>query len=124
MRLTVYAGQEFSADFTVVDDSGVVGQALDPSDTATFSIVSAGVNAACVVGPVAMAIVDSANGRFNIKLTSDQTKELTTVLGGQEDHFNPLSNYKGYMDFKLVSGDRQATVDLYVEMVLECQTAP
>ncbi len=122
MRLVIYAGQLFSADFTVVSGDGVTGETLLPGDTGTFSVIKSGLDAECVIGPVSMTIIEYDNGLFNVELSIEQTSLLTTVLGGEEDQFSSISNYNGYLNFTLEAGDRQATVPIYVEEVPTCPT--
>ena len=119
MKLIIYAGQAFSADFIVVSDDGTTGQELDPSDYGTFEVHSTGPEAKIVIPPVPMTVVDTTNGTFNIALTAEQTSLLSPELGFQEDHYSPISNYLGYLDFTLVSGNRQATVPVYVEAIAQ-----
>jgi hypothetical protein len=117
MKLEIYTGREFSADFTVVSDDGVTGIVLDPSDSATLTISSNGYNPQVILNEVAMTIVDADNGLFNITLTPEQTELLDQKIGFEEDQYNTLSNYSGFIDFKLASGNRQAAIDLYVKGV-------
>ncbi len=120
MKLKIYAGRVFTSTFTVVSDDGVTGVVLDPADTATFSIDSAGPSPVCMLAPVAMTIVDADNGMFEVSLTAEQTSELTQELGGQEDGYSPLNTYTAFLDFTLVSGNRQAKCALYVVETAVC----
>ena len=119
-KLTIYAGKEFSADFTVVSDDGVTGIILEDSDTGTFDLLSNGNNPTCVIGGIPMTITDKDNGVFNLTLTADQTSVLSQDICFKEDKYATLSNYKGMLDFKLAAGDRQATIDIYVEETPTC----
>ena len=114
MKLKLYTNKEFSADFTVVSDDGVTGLVLDPTDTATFTVSSAGPNPTCVIQPVNMTIVDADNGLWNVTIPAADTAGLVQEIGGQEDSFNPLNTYTGFLDFTLVSGNRQATCPLFI----------
>ena len=68
---------------------------------------------------------DADNGVFNLTLTSTQTEALEQDIGFKEDRYPTLSNYTGFMDFILVSGNRQATFDAFVrEVGTPCPTAP
>ena len=122
MKLIIYTNQEFSADFTVVSSDGSTGEVLDPSDTATFKLVTKGANPQCVIDNVQLTQVDPNNGIFNLTLNPTQTALLHSKLGFEEDKFSPLDNYTGYLEFNLVSGKRQATVDIAVEDIPTCQT--
>ncbi len=123
MNLIIYAGKAFAADFTVVSDDGVTGEQLDPSDTGIFDIVTSGPNPTCVLSGIAMTIIDADNGVFELTLTADETALLSQNVGFKEDKYSPLSNYLGFMNFTLVSGDRQATVDIYVKEIPSCVIA-
>ena len=117
MKLEIYAGREFSADFTVTSADGVTGEQLDPTDTAAFTLSSNGVSPVCVIDSHAMTPIDEANGIFNLTLTSLQTADLKQDIGFKEDRYSTVSNYTGFMDFTLVSGDRQASVPIFVKEV-------
>ena len=114
MKLKLYTNKEFSTNFTVISDDGVTGLVLDPTDTATFTVSSAGPNPTCVIQPVAMTIVDADNGLWNVTIPATDTTGLVQEIGGQEDSFNPLNTYTGFLDFILVSGNRQATCPLFI----------
>ena len=135
MKLTIYAGQIFSTDFIVVSDDGVTGEGLGNGSTGEFSVHSTGANPECILGPISMSIVDPTNGTFNIELSADQTSVLSAVIGGEEDHFSPISNYIGFLSFQIASlplpassgtrvqaapVTRQATVPLYIQEVPTC----
>ncbi len=117
MKLIVYAGREFKADFTVVSDDGVTGEVLDASDTATFSAQTSGVSPVSILKDVPMTLIDADNGLFELNLTTVQTELFHQYLGFQEDCFSPICNHTGYIDFTLVSGDRQATVSIAVKEI-------
>ena len=123
-KLEIHAGRPFSCDFTVISSDGVTGEVLDPTDTGTFSLTTSGVTPTCVLDLIPMTIVDAPNGVFNLSLTAAQTSPLTQDVGFKEDKYNTLSNYLGYLDFDLVSGSRQATVDVFVRQVPSCPAIP
>jgi len=118
MRLILYAGKAFTADFTVVSDDGVTAEVLDPSDTATFSAQTSGVNPESILSNIPMTLIDADNGLFELSLTALQTSEFKQYVGFQEDNYNPIGNHDGYLDFTLVSGDRQATVTISVKEIV------
>ena len=118
MKLIVYAGREFKADFTVVSADGVTGEVLDPTDTATFSAQTSGPNPESILKDVPMTLIDADNGLFELNLTTAQTSVFKQYIGFQEDCFNPICNHTGYLDFILVSGDRQATVSIAVKEIV------
>jgi len=120
-KFEIHSGKPFSVDFTVVSSGGVTGEVLDPTDTATFDLVTNGSNPTCVLGDLPMTIVDADNGVFNLSLTAEQTTLLSQDIGFKEDKYSTLSNYLGYMSFNLVSGDRAATVDVYVREIPGCE---
>ena len=121
MKLEVIVGQEFTADFTVISDDGVTGEILDPSDTATFTVSTSGISPVCTIPPVDMTIVDADNGLFSVTLTKEQTSLLVQEVGFAEDDYPTQSNYIALLDFTLVSGNRPATMPLYVrEIGLPC----
>ncbi len=124
MKLEIHSGKPFSADFTVVSSDGVTGEQLDPSDTATFELVTNGANPTCILSNIAMTIVDAPNGTFNLSLTAEQTILLDQDIAFKEDKYPTLSNYLGYISFTLVSGDRAATVDVYVRSIPSCPVTP
>ena len=125
MKLTIYAGKVFSADFTVVSNDGITPEDLAIGDTAVFTLSTNGSNPRQIICDHAMTLIDVPNGLFNLTLTVDETEGLTQDIGFQEDRYKPLSNYIGYIDFKLASGDRQAMVDMFVKEVGEpCPVAP
>ena len=123
-KFEIHSGKPFSADFTVVSSDGVTGEQLDPTDTATFDSVTNGVNPTCVLSGIPMTIVDADNGTFNLSLTAEQTTTLSQDIGFKEDKYSTLSNYLGYISFVLVSGDRAATVDVYVRSIPACPVTP
>ncbi len=120
MRLIVYAGREFKADFTVCSDDGVTPEVLDPTDTATFTVQTSGVNPECILSDIPMVIIDADNGLFELTLAADQTALLNQYVGFQEDNYSPIGNHDGLIDFQLASGNRQAMVTLYVKEVAVC----
>ena len=119
-KFEIFAGRAFSADFTVVSSDGITGEVLDPTDTATFTLQTSGVNPVCTLDAIPMTVVDADNGLFNLTLTAEQTATLSQDIGFKEDKYPTLSNYTGFMDFILVSGNRQATIDVYVKEVAVC----
>ena len=122
-KLEIHSGKPFSADFTVVSSDGVTGEVLDPADTATFDIVTNGNTPTCILSNIPMTIIDAPNGVFNLTLTEAETTLLSQDIGFREDRYPTLSNYLGYMSFVLVSGDRAATVDVFVKEVPACVPA-
>ena len=122
MKLEIYAGRTFSADFVVVSDDGVTGEILVAGDSGTFTLSTNGLAPECVIANAPLTIVDAANGVFNLFLSADQTKDLTQVVGFQEDKYNTISNYTGFLDFDLAAGARQAKCDIYVRTVGICAT--
>ena len=117
MRLTIYAGKAFSADFTVVSTDGITPLVLDPNDTAVFSLSTNGVTPTIVLQDIALVIIDAANGLFSLTLSAEDTASLKQDIGAKEDKYSLLSNYLGLIDFSLVAGDRQASMDMYVREV-------
>jgi hypothetical protein len=121
MKVEILAGLPWSSDFTIVSSDGVTGVELEDTDTATFSIQTAGTNVTCVIEPVDMTIIDAENGIFNVKLTDLQTALLEQEVGGQEDNYPSLNKYLAIIDCKLADGDRTATVPVFVKEVGQCQ---
>ena len=119
-RFIIYAGQENVNDFIVVSDDGATPLVLDPSDTATISIYTSGLSPSCILGNVPLALIDADNGLFELTLTAEQTSLLKQDIGFKEDKYSALSNYRGQLRFVLVSGNKQAKIDIYVEESLEC----
>ncbi len=118
MRLILYAGRDFKADFTVVSSDGVTAEVLDASDTATFSAQTAGVEPVSILSDIPMTLIDADNGLFELNLTADQTILFEQYVGFQEDQYKPIGNHDGYVDFQLVSGNRQATVTISVKKIV------
>ena len=118
MRLIIYAGRSFSCDFTVVSDDGVTAEVLDPSDTATFSAQTSGTNPVSIIKDEPMTLIDADNGLFELTLTAEQTALFSQYVGFQEDCFQPICNNMGFIDFTLVSGNRQATVSIAVKEIV------
>lgn len=114
MKLEIIKGKDWTADFTVVSDNGLTAQVLDLSDTATISIATTGNNPSVVISNVSMTIQDKDNGRFTVTVPAAQTSLLSSSIGFKEDKYPTVANYVGILDFNLVSGDRTATVDLFV----------
>ncbi len=117
MKLIIYAGREFKADFTVVSDDGVTAEVLDASDTATFSAQTSGVAPVNILTDIPMTLIDADNGLFELTLTPEQTTLFSQYVGFQEDCFQPICNNMGFIDFTLVSGNRQATVTIAVKEI-------
>lgn len=113
-KLEIFTNKEFSVDFTVVSDDGSTGEPLDPSDTASFTLSTRGQNPKVSLGNIPLTIVDALNGIFNLTLTASQTSGLIQDIGFKEDKYNTLSNYAGFIDFILVSGNRQAKLDIFI----------
>ena len=120
-KFIIYSGREFKSDFTVVSDDGLTPEELDAADTATITISTNGLDPTCVLSDIPMVMIDAANGLFELTLTVEQTTLLKQDLGFKEDKFASLDNYTGYLDFTLVSGNRQATIDISVKEVPVCQ---
>ena len=121
MKLEIIKGLEYNADFTVVSDDGLTPQVLDPTDTATFSLSTKGHDSECVLSNVSMTLKDEDTGLFSLTLTPEQTALLNTEIGFAEDKYPTRSNYNGSLDFKLTSGNRTASVDMYVKDIGTCQ---
>ena len=117
MKFEIIAGREFTADFTVVSSDGVTGEVLDPTDTATFTVTTKGLNPTTVLDSVPMTITDINNGLFTVTLTPVQTALLEQEIGFKEDRYPTISNYDGVVDFKLASKDRAATIDIFVKEI-------
>jgi hypothetical protein len=118
MKMIIYAGKEFSTDFTVVSSDGVTGEVLDPStDTGTMTISTNSKSPTCIMNNIPMTIVDAANGVFNVTIPASETAKLVQDVGFKEDRFAPLSNYVGFLEFNLASGKRSAMIDLFVKEV-------
>ena len=118
MKFEILAGLPFTADIAVND--GQLNQVLDPGDTATFQVNTVGSNPKCIIPPVAMTIKDADNGLFTLVLTAEQTTLLKGLVAFQEDRFPTLQSHIGIFAFTLVSGNRQATVPIFVKEVVEC----
>lgn len=114
MKIEIFSGKSFSADFTVVSDDGVTGEELSDTDTASITIMSNGTNSECIHEGLPLTIVDKSNGVFNLTMTAAQTNLLHQDVGFKEDRYPTLSNYSGYLDFNLASGNRQAMVSIFV----------
>jgi len=118
MKFIIYAGRDFKADFTVVSGDGTTPEVLDPADTATFSAQTSGDNPVAILTDIPMTLIDADNGMFELTLTAAQTSEFKQYLGFQEDGYGTIGNNTGYLDFTLVSGDRQATINIGVKEVV------
>ena len=118
MKLTIIAGLPFNADFTVLSTDGMTPVYLDPEDSATFTLSTAGVNPTVVIDAVAMVVVDYENGLFTINLDASQTMGLEQEVGFAEDKYPTQNKYKAILQFNLVSGDRDATMPIYVEEIM------
>jgi len=123
-KMEIYAGLPWSSDITIISDDGLTGEQLDPADTGTFMIQTAGISPQCVIEPTAMTIVDADNGIMNITLTAEQTALLEQDVGFAEDLHPTQSLYKGIMSFTLVSGNRDAMADIYVRETAVCPVNP
>ena len=119
-KYIIYAGREWKHKFEVVSDDGVTAEVLDPSDTATITISTAGANPECVLSDIPMVLIDTDNGLFEATLTATQTAALTQKVGFQEDGYSPIGNYDGYLEFTLVSGNRSADILIGVKEVPVC----
>ena len=120
--MEIYSGLPWNSDIAIVSDDGLTGEQLDPADTGTFMIQTAGVSPQCVIEPTAMTIVDADNGIMNITLTAAQTALLSQDVAFAEDHFPSQSLYKAIVSFTLVSGNRDAMSDIYVRETAVCPT--
>ena len=116
-KYLIYAGREWKHKFRVVSDDGVTGEILNPSDTATITISTAGANPECVLSNIPMVLIDAQNGLFEATLTDSETALLTQKVGFQEDGYSPIGNYDGYLAFTLVSGNRGADILIAVKEV-------
>ncbi len=120
-KFTIYAGRAFKADFTIISSDGSTGEPIVTGDAVLFSIITSGETPTCVLDGIPMVPQDTENGVWTLSLTDTQTSELKQYLGWQEDGFNPISNYMGFLDMSLSVGDRQATVDVSVVETPQCQ---
>ena len=116
-KLEIISGLAFDADFTILSSDGLTPEVLNPADTARFSVYSAGDDTSCVITNVAMTIADAANGLFNLQLTAEQTKLLSQYIGFREDRYSTIGNYMGVIDATLVSGNRTATIPVFVKEI-------
>lgn len=122
-KFIIYAGREFTSDFTVVSSDGITAEILDANDTATITIFTSGPSPECVLDNIAMVLVDVDNGLFELTLTAEQTSLLSQYVGFKEDGYQSIGNYDGYLDFTLVSGNRQAQITISVKEVPVCPVA-
>jgi hypothetical protein len=116
-KLEIIIGTRFSADFTLSDRDGFTGVVLDPTDTAVFTLTTAGETNTVVLDKIPMTIVDADNGVFNLTLDETQTAILEQDIGFKEDRYNTISNYNGRIDFNVskVSPDPQAVLPVFVK---------
>jgi hypothetical protein len=120
MKLEIYTGREFSCDFTIVSDDGITPEILDPTDTGTFTLSTQGTKPTILLSNIPLTLVNMDNGSFNLLLTAEQTCDLEFKVGFEEDRYPTLSTHVGLLDFTLVSGNRQATVDIFVKGINSC----
>lgn len=119
-KFIIYAGLKFESDVILISSDGVTGEQLDPNDTGVITITTAGVNPECVLANIPMTVTDADNGIFTLTLTAEETSLLKQDLGFKEDGYRPIGNYTGFMEFNLVSGDRQVEVLISVKEVAQC----
>ena len=120
MKLKIYAGRQFNADFTIIDSTGLTGEVLDDTFTAEFSVCTAGLSPVCILGPIPMTVIDKDNGLINVSLTPEQTTLLTQEVGGQEDMYSPLHTYNGFIDYVIPEGPKQVHCPLFVIEAPRC----
>lgn len=123
-KYIVYAGRSWKQEFTVLSDDGVTGQTLDPTDTATISIISAGPTGECILDNIPMTVLDESNGLFEVELTAEQTALLKGKYGFQEDNYSPIGTHLGLLQFTLVSGDITTDIPIAVIGAAVCPTIP
>jgi len=116
-QFVIYAGRDFTADFTVVSSDGVTPEVLDPGDTGSMSIVTAGGNPKAIINDIPMTLIDADNGLFELTMTAEETSLLEDYVGFQEDGYSPIGNYDGYLEFNLKSGNRSATIVVRVKEI-------
>ena len=119
-KYIIYTGREWKQKFRVVSDDGITAEVLDPTDTATITILTAGANPTCVIAATDMVLIDADNGLFEAQLTTEQTADLEQKIGFQEDGYGTIGNHDGYLEFTLVSGNRQASILVDVKKVASC----
>ena len=119
-KYIIYAGRAWKHNFRVVSDDGVTAEVLDPTDTATLTISTAGATPTCILSNIPMTLLDATNGLFEASLTAEQTVLLKQKVGFQEDGYSAIGNYDGYMEFTLVSGNRQASIIIGVQEIPVC----
>ena len=119
-KLNILAGAPYEAYFTVVSSDGLTSEVLNIADTATFKVDSVGVDSVCVLAPIAMTLSDADNGQFRLNLTAIQTALLVPEIGFGEDGYKSMNNYRGLVEFTLVSGNRQSDVLISVTGSATC----
>jgi len=119
-KFIIYAGRDYTADFTLVSNDGTTPQKLNTIDTGTITIFSSGPEGECILSNISLNLTDKDNGLFTVFLTAEQTAKLAQKLGFEEDSYSPIGNYEGFLDFNLVSGNRQALIQINVKEVPSC----
>ena len=113
MKFEIIIGKTYTADFQVVSDDGMTPEELAPTDTATFTLSTAGAVNETIIDAHPMTLTDAANGKFEVSLSEAQTALLTQSVGFAEDRYPTFATYIGLVDFTLVSGNRYATIDVF-----------
>ena len=113
MKFEIIIGKTYTADFQVVSDDGMTAVELDPTDTATFTLSTAGAVNETIIDAHPMTLTDAANGKFEVSLSEAQTVLLEQSVGFAEDRYPTTATYIGLADFRLTSGDRYATVAVF-----------
>jgi len=124
MKVEIFAGLDWSGDFTILSDDGLTPVILSDSDTGTLMVQTNGSDVECVIQPVSMTIVDADNGLFNASLSSEQTSLLKQEIGFAEDGYPSMGNYSGVLNFILESGNRQDVFTIHVKEVSSCPVIP
>jgi len=124
MQFIVYSGKALTTDFTLISSDGTTPEVLNSGDTGTFSAQTSGPNPVSILKDIPIHILKKADdtldlnsGTFELTLTAKQTACFKQYVGFQEDGFNAIGNHDGYLDFKLVSGDRQALITIAVKEI-------
>jgi len=116
-KFTIPQGREFEGIFVIKEPNS--GTPLDLTGASgTFTLSSIGVAGCVVIDKKAMGIFDAINGKFKITLTADETADLETSLGLQEDGYPLSATYKALLDIDASVGKVYVRVpQIYVESV-------
>ncbi len=114
MKLEITSNRDFTVDFTVISSDGTTPELLDPTDTATIEIQTAGLGTTSVIPQLPIQIKDINNGLFTTTIDKSLTGLLDSDIGFAEDNYPTQGNYKALLTFTLVSGNRDATMPVYV----------